>query len=72
MQVEQDTEHPEEVHTIVHCCHWLPKELSNKGWVIKLIRVSEILLISNPPPPHVQIYIRIEILNFWTRTSSLW
>ena len=18
------------VHTVVHCCHWLPKELSNK------------------------------------------
>ena len=19
-------------HTNVHCCHWLPKELSNKGY----------------------------------------
>ena len=21
-----------QVHTTVHCCHWLPKELSNKGY----------------------------------------
>ena len=21
-----------QVHTNVHCCHWLPKELSNKGY----------------------------------------
>ena len=23
---------PTQVHTNVHCCHWLPKELSKKGY----------------------------------------
>ena len=34
MQVEQGTKSLTQVvlHTNVHCCHWLPKELSNKGY----------------------------------------
>ena len=32
MQVEKGTKPLTQVHINVHCCHWLPKELSNKGY----------------------------------------
>ena len=55
-----------QVHTNVHCCHWLPEELSNKGYqTYQRLKIPEDgsitgaciwVLHDMPPPPSPKLF----------------